>query len=502
MESPRPEHTSVPVETTQTWWQRVVRAIALLLIGGAIAHFVYTNAIGGEDTNYSFQLGLDLAGGSQLIYQADVSGINPDEVPELMSTLREVIENRINLFGVSEPIVQVERSSFVTDEVQHRLLVELPGVTDVSEAVEEIGRTPLLEFKLVDPDGPDPTALEQTVEIGEDGEIILSDVTDNGTDGEDVEEVEDVATSSAQTAPRDGFIETGLTGRYLESARMNFSDRQQTGGARNEPIVLLNFNREGAQLFEDITAANVGEQLAIFLDGELMSSPRINERIGGGTAVISGGFTPAEARELAQNLNFGALPIPIELVSTQTIGATLGAEVLDSGISAGIIGFSLVVSFMLLWYRMPGIVAAVALSVYVASMLALFMLIPVTLTAAGLAGFVLSLGMAVDANVLVFERMKELYRERNSSRVSAYEGFARAWSAIRDGNITSLLSAIILFWFGTSLIQGFALVFGIGILVSMVTALLVTRSLLVTLPEVTDDSVAWQRFLYHSGIHK
>ncbi len=504
MEAPhtnhKTEHSSVPVETNQTWWQRVLRAAALLVIGGVIANFVYSNAIAGDAAAYPFQLGLDLAGGSQLIYQADVSDINPDEVPELMSTLREVIENRINLFGVSEPIVQVERSSFVTDEVQHRLLVELPGVTDVSEAVAEIGRTPLLEFKLVDPDGPDPAALEQTVEIGEDGEIILNDAEDDGAD--DAEGSEDVATTSVQTAPNDGFIETGLTGRYLESARMDFSDRQQTGGARNEPIVLLNFNREGAQLFEDITAANVGEQLAIFLDGELMSSPRINERIGGGTAVISGGFTPAEARDLAQNLNFGALPIPIELVSTQTIGATLGAEVLDSGISAGIIGFSLVVSFMLLWYRLPGIVAAVALFVYVASMLALFMLIPVTLTAAGLAGFVLSLGMAVDANVLVFERMKELYRERNSSLVSAYEGFARAWSAIRDGNITSLLSAIILFWFGTSLIQGFALVFGIGILVSMITALLVTRSLLVALPEATTESAGWQRFLYHSGMYK
>lgn len=512
MESPRSEHSSVPVETTHSWLHRVVRAIALLLIGGLIIHFVYTNATGGEEASRPFQLGLDLAGGSQLIYQADVSDIEPEEISSLMSTLREVIEDRINLFGVSEPIVQVEQSSFVTDEVQHRLLVELPGVTDVSEAVEEIGRTPLLEFKLVDREALQADAAEQEIELGEDGQIILdeNDLTEDGVERDEVEEeveneeeVDDViADGRARTAPDEGYITTGLTGRYLDSARMDFSDRQQAGGARNEPIVLLNFNREGADLFDEITANNVGEQLAIFLDGELMSSPTIRERIGGGTAVISGGFTPAEARELAQNLNFGALPIPIELVSTQTIGATLGAEVLDSGIVAGVIGFSLVVSFMLLWYRMPGIVAAVALSFYVASMLALFMLIPVTLTAAGLAGFVLSLGMAVDANVLVFERMKELYLEHCSSRVSAYEGFSRAWSAIRDGNITSLLSAIILFWFGTSLIQGFALVFGIGILVSMLTALVVTRSLLVALPEATTESVGWQRFLYHSGIYK
>ena len=494
MATPRIEDSMATIETAQTWWQRVVRAVALLVIGGVIAHFVYSNATAGDAASYPFRLGLDLAGGSQLIYQADVTNIRPEEIPDLMSTLREVIENRINLFGVSEPLVQVERSSFVTDEAQHRLLVELPGVTDVSEAVAEIGRTPLLEFKLVDPAGS--MVSEQTIQIGEDGEILLEEISDE----ELVEaEVSAGTTTMAQTAPTDGFIDTGLTGRFLESARMDFSDRQQTGGVRNEPIVLLNFNREGAQLFEDITANNVGEQLAIFLDGELMSSPRINERIGGGTAVISGGFTPAEARDLAQNLNFGALPIPIELVSTQTIGATLGAEVLDSGISAGIIGFSLVVAFMLLWYRLPGIVAAVALSVYVVSMLALFMFIPVTLTAAGLAGFVLSLGMAVDANVLVFERMKELYREGQNSRVAAYEGFDRAWSAIRDGNITSLLSAIILFWFGTSLVQGFALVFGIGIIVSMMTAILVTRSLLVVLPETTKTSAGWQRFLYHSG---
>ncbi len=476
-------------ETSNGWWQRILRAVVLLFIGGILVNFVYVNSTQ-EDATYPFRLGLDLAGGSQLIYQADVSGINQEEIPQLMSTLRQVIESRINLFGVSEPIVQVEQSSFVTDEVQHRLLVELPGVTDVSEAVEEIGRTPLLEFKLLDRDLAQEQMFDLELDVDGDGQIVLDDLSATGTD------------TSATTTAIDPYIDTGLTGRYLENARMDFSDRQQSGGARNEPIVLLNFNREGGELFAEITANNVGEQLAIFLDGELMSSPRINERISGGTAVISGGFTTVEARELSQNLNFGALPIPIELVSTQTVGASLGSEVLSSGVVAGVIGFSLVCAFMLLWYRLPGIVAAVALSFYVSMMLALFMLIPVTLTAAGLAGFVLSLGMAVDANVLVFERMKELYRDKMTSRASAYEGFARAWSAIRDGNITSLLSAIILFWFGTSLVQGFALVFGIGILVSMMTAILVTRSLLVTLPDVDTNASSWWRLLYHSGFRK
>jgi protein-export membrane protein SecD len=245
-------------------------------------------------------------------------------------------------------------------------------------------------------------------------------------------------------------------------------------------------------LFEDITRENVGEQLAIFLDGEVISSPSINEVITGGDAVISGNFTPETARDLVQNLNFGALPVPITLASTQTIGASLGAEILDKGIYAGVIGLSIVIVFMLLWYRLPGAIAGIALLVYLASMLALFKLIPVTLTAAGLAGLILSLGMAVDANVLVFERMKEEYRDGKTSREAAREGFSRAWNAIRDGNITSILSAVILFWFGTSIVKGFALVFGLGVLISMITAISVTRTLLLALPDMSK--------LYGSGV--
>jgi protein-export membrane protein SecD len=269
----------------------------------------------------------------------------------------------------------------------------------------------------------------------------------------------------------------------------------------NEPIVSISFNSEGGQLFADITRTNVGAQLAIFLDGEIISAPRINEAITGGTAVISGGFTAAEAKDLAQNLSFGALPLPISLLSTQTVGATLGAEVLDKGVKAGVVGLSLVLLFMIVWYRLPGVVAGVALLGYITIMLSLFQLIPVTLTAAGLAGFILSLGMAVDANILVFERMKEEFRSGKSSRAAAIEGFARAWGAIRDGNITSLLSAVILFWFGTSMVKGFALVFGIGVIMSMVSALLITRVLLIALPDVKrEESKA--AVLFGSGLGK
>lgn len=460
---------------------RAFRALVVLILGGLVAFFVYTNTVN-ENADYPFKLGLDLAGGSHLVYEADVSEIDPTEVTPLMNVLRDVIERRVNVFGVSEPIVQVEQSSIVSGEPNHRLVVELPGVTDVTEAVAEIGKTPLLEFKLVD---------QAALEAGLDTDATLSTTSAAGTTT--------TVASATSTVTEEAYIDTGLTGRYLESASLQFAGNN-TGQLSNEPIVAVTFNSEGGDLFAEITRENVGENLAIFLDGELISAPRINETIAGGQAIISGGFTPDEARDLAQNLNFGALPVPIELVSTQTIGASLGQDILEKGIQAGVVGLSLVILFMLVWYRVPGLVAALALLTYVAVMLALFQLIPVTLTAAGLAGFILSIGMAVDANVLVFERMKEEYRKGSDSLTAARTGFARAWSAIRDGNVTSLLSAIILFWFGTSIVKGFALVFGIGVIVSMLSALLVTRTLLLALPvrERADGSPVAK--LYNSGL--
>lgn len=450
---------------------RVFHALVVLVMAGLIGFFVYSNVVDSE-AKYPFKLGLDLAGGSHLVYQADVSKIAPTEVPALMNVLRDVIERRVNVFGVSEPVVQVERSSVVAGEQNERLVVELPGVTDVTTAVEEIGKTPLLEFKLVD-----QVALTEQLD------------SENGTD------TDSQASSSVSS---EVYLDTGLTGRYLSSAALEFASGNG-GQLSNEPIVSIHFNSEGGDLFEQITRENVGENLAIFLDGELISAPRINETIAGGRAIISGGFTPEEARSLAQNLNFGALPVPIELVSTQTIGASLGHDILVKGVQAGVVGLALVMLFMVIWYRVPGVIACLALLSYVAIMLALFQLIPVTLTAAGLAGFILSIGMAVDANVLVFERLKEEYRDGKNSYEAAKIGFARAWSAIRDGNITSLLSAIILFWFGTSIVKGFALVFGIGVIVSMLSALLITRTLLLALPQTGHTSGSLWSTLFHSG---
>ncbi len=468
-------------ESRSTAFLRIFKVLVLLGVLGYLGFFVYSNAVT-DGAKHPFKLGLDLAGGAHLVYEADTSSISAAEVPELMNVLRDVIERRVNLFGVSEPVVYVESSSFVSGEKKERLVVELPGVTDVADAVEEIGRTPLLEFKLIDPEAlATAQALEQ-MEANASGSISIDNVLVNGV------------------AP-EPYVDTGLTGRYLESASLEFASGQ-SGQLSNEPVVSIKFNQEGGDIFADITRNNVGSQLAIFLDGEIISAPRINETIIGGTAVISGGFTPVEARELTENLNFGALPVPIELVSTQTIDATLGAGVVAQSYEAGVIGFAFISIFMILWYRAAGLVASVALLFYVALSLALFMFVPVTLTAAGLAGFVLSLGMAVDANVLIFERMKEEYRSGKGSREAALEGFRRAWTAIQDSNVTGLLSAAILFWFGTSLIKGFALVLGFGILTSMLSAIVFTRTLLIALPDVKREDKGMWSYLFGTGFVK
>jgi len=398
-----------------------------------------------------------------------------------MGVLREVIEKRVNPNGVTEATVQVESSGFVSGSQSERLIVELPGVKDVQQAIEDIGQTPLLEFKLVD---------EQALAA----EAALQEFEVNSASGSSGLSVSNAMINDEALEP---YVDTGLTGRYLEGAALEFAG--QSAAVSNEPIVSIVFNTEGADLFEQITRDNVGRNLAIFLDGEVISAPRINEAIAGGRAIISGGFSPDEAKALASNLDFGALPVPIELQSTQTVGAALGEGVLSKGIEAGVIGFGLVMLFMLLWYRLPGLIAVVSLVSYIVIMLALFQLIPVTLTAAGLAGFILSLGMAVDANVLVFERMKEEYRAGKGSREAARIGFARAWSAIRDGNITSLISAIILFWAGTALVKGFAVTFGLGVIISMLSALIITRTLLIALPETDVKRKSLISRLYHSG---
>ncbi|HUC88617.1 MAG TPA: protein translocase subunit SecD [Candidatus Paceibacterota bacterium] len=453
-------------------WRTRITALIIVLLGFGIGFFVYKSemahnrAVAQSKTpsgiaDFPFKLGLDLSGGTHLVYDADVSKVDPSEVKDSMSALRDVIERRINIFGVAEPIVQVENGGF-SNQGQQRLIVDLPGVTDIAQAVEMIGQTPMLDFRTENPN----KSKTQNVTVDKNGNAVL-----------------DVSSQ---------YVMTSLTGRYLDHATLEFN--QTTG----EPVVSLQFNSEGSALFEKITRENIGKPLAIFLDGQPISVPIVNEAITGGKAQISGNFTPEEAKLLVGRLNSGALPVPISLVSTQTIGPSLGAEATRAGVKAAIIGFIAIAIFLILWYRLPGIIAVVALSIYVAIMLAIFKLVPVTLTAAGIAGFIISIGIAVDANVLIFERIKEELRSGRTIFESTKNGFSRAWFSIRDSNISSMITAVILFWFGTSLIQGFALTFLIGVLISMISAISITRLFLSTL-NIT-RTTKFTNFLFGSGL--
>ena len=468
----------IEVETKRSKTPRIIGALAVIILGAILGSFIYQGQTN-EGGRFPFVYGLDIAGGSQLVYVADTSSVPQEDVEDLMEVLKGVIERRIDVFGVAEPNIQVETSSVVTGEARHRLVVELPGVTDTDAAIAEIGRTPLLEFKLVNENAAAAAEMAANLEA----------------------QIETSSGEGVSVTPAGGaaYVDTGLTGRYLESAELVFGQTSQ-GGLSNEPIVSIQFTEEGGELFEEITTEHTGEFLAIFLDGEIMSAPRINEPIAGGSAVISGNFTAEEARNLVQNLNFGALPLPISLDTTQTIGASLGEQALSAAVYAGAVGFVLLSLFMILWYRLPGTVAVVALIMYVLMMLALFKLIPVVITAAGLAGLILSIGLAVDANILIAERIKEELREGKSVEDAIREGFARAWLAIRDSNIAHIITAVILFWFGTSLIKGFALVLGIGVIVSMLSAITISRTLLMALPVNVDTKLG--KFLMGSGFHK
>ena len=425
-------------------------ALIALVVGVLLAYFVWSTQANPE-SNYRFKLGLDLAGGTELVYKADMSSTPTGERAGALTALQGVIERRVNLFGVAEPLVETESANAALGTTEDRLIVDLPGVTDIKAAVAALGQTPTLDFELVKNVG-----------------------------------------STTQ------YVPTGLTGRYLQSSSVQFA--QGASSVLGSPQVLLNFNSDGAKLFEQITSQHVGETLAIFLDGQPISTPVIQEAIPGGTAVITGNFTAIQARDLARNLNFGALPVPISLESSSAVGPTLGAAAIAAGVIAGMVGFAIVALFMILWYRMPGFIAAVALAEYLVAMLAIIKVIPVTLTASGIAGLIISLGIAVDANVLIFERTKEELREGKEPREAVHIGFSRAWTAIRDGHLTMLIAGIILFWLGTSIVQGFAFVFVLGVLASFISAVSLSRVfLLAIVPE--HKSASW-KFLLGSGFHK
>ena len=373
-----------------------------------------------------WRLGLDLVGGSQLIYEVDMSNIASSDRDSVMAGLRDVIEKRVNLFGVSEPNIVSSKAGG-----SYRLLVELAGIKDIGEAIKLIGETPFL---------------------------IFSEVADQGDGNE----------SSTTTAV---FLPTEVTGRYVKKAQMVFDNV-------NRPQIFLEFNSEGADLFETVTERNVGRPLAVFLDGNLISAPRVSEKITGGRAQITGQFSIQEARQLVERFNAGALPAPIRLVNQQTIGASLGRDSLQKMIWAGVWGTLAVMLFMILYYHGLGIFASLALIIYVILTLAMFKFLSITMTLSGIAGFILSIGMAVDANILIFERTKEEMHKGLSRFAAIDEGFNRAWTSIRDSNFTTMLTSVILFYYTSSFVKGFALTLLIGVMVSMFSAITVTRTLL------------------------
>ncbi len=405
-----------------------------------------------------FRLGLDLQGGTHLVYRADLSG-QEDDPDSSMAGLRDVIERRTNLFGVAEPLVSVNKTGN-----DWRLIVELAGIKDIGQAIKMIGETPFLEFR-------------EEKSVSERDEILAMTLEE-----ETANQIKDAIclnahalTAYLQSYPYVGdpcYIPTPLNGKYLKRSALDFDPTTY------KPVVNLEFNDEGTKLFADITERNVGRFVAIYLDGAPIEIPRVNEKIPSGRAQISGAFSAEDAKILVERLNAGALPVPINLISQRSVGASLGADSLQKSIRAGILGFLLVAAFMVVFYRLPGVFAVSALLIYISVVLMIFKTIPVTLTLAGIAGFILSIGMAVDANILIFERMREELRSGRRLASAVEEGFSRAWPSIRDSNISTIITCVVLYTFAASIIKGFALTLLIGVIVSMFSAIFVTRTLL------------------------
>jgi preprotein translocase subunit SecD len=436
----------------------ILTSVALLIVFVLLGYFLVREQR--SNAKYPFKFGLDLVGGTELVYKADVS--KTSDIGDAMQSLKDVIERRVNIFGVSEPLVQTESAGVISGNSDERLIVELPGVTDINQAIKLIGETPTLEFRL-----PKPNAANLI--------------------------------SSTTASLDDFFFPAVITGGDLSHATVEFNAQTQA------PLVGLEFTSEGADKFAKVTRENVGKPLAVILDGKVLSAPVIQGEITGGNAQITGNFSAQEAKDLVRNLNYGALPVPIALATSQTVGASLGQAALHSGVRAGIIGLIALAIFLILWYRLPGLVASVALVAYIILSLVVFKMIPITLTAAGLAGFILSIGMAVDANVLIFERTKEELKRGKSIHDALHEGFSRAWLSIRDSNISSIITAIVLFWLGTSAVKGFALTLGLGVLISMFTAISVSRTFLFAIAPKDDNENAkgsgLKRFLFSNGFH-
>lgn len=387
--------------------------------------------------SFPFKQGLDIRGGMQVVLEADMAAIPAAERRDALESARTVIQRRVDLYGIAEPVVQ---TSVVNDD--YRLNVELPGVTDQTEALQLVGQTAQLEFILVKPASPS------------------GDLT---------------ATESAGVIP----IPVGITGKNLKQVAMTFD--QQT----NEPVVSFELDEEGRDIFAKVTQENIGETLGIFIDGSPIMLPRINSAILDGRAIIQGSFTVDEAKQLSIQLKAGALPVPISVLEQRSIGASLGQESVRASVIAGAVGLCLVMLFMLLMYGWKGFLADVALLMYAVLTIAIYKIMGVTLTLPGLAGMILTIGMAVDANILIFERIKEERRTGKPTAVAMEIGFGKAWDSIKDANVATLLTAIILinplnvsFLNSSGMVRGFGITLLIGVLLGLFTGVFVTRTLL------------------------
>jgi preprotein translocase subunit SecD len=412
-------------------WRLLIIAIVTIL--SALVVWPWPGGLNIQIGNFrlerpGFTLGLDLQGGTHLVLQADMSKAPGQDAESVLKGVIQVLERRVNAYGVSEPIIQARGSD--------RVIVELPGVKDIEEAKKLIGQTAQLDFREFD-------------QATGDWKI----ATAIGLDGQEKE----------------------LTGKYfLPNAQVVFDQRS------NQPQVAFEFNDEGAHLFEQITRRLIGKPLGIFLDNQVISAPTVQAVISRNGVITN--MRLNEARTLSIQLNAGAVPVPISIVEERTVDATLGSDSIRKSVIAGGISFLIVGLFMVLAYRLPGLVATAALAIYSLITLATFLLFPITLTLSGIAGFILSVGMAVDANILIFERMREELRWGKTLRSAIEAGFDRAWSSVFDSNVTTLITCALLYWFGqqfgASVIQGFAVTLAIGVAISLFSAIFITRSFL------------------------
>jgi preprotein translocase subunit SecD len=414
------------------------------------------------------RLGLDLRGGSQLTIQLQTSEEVPTIDERVMEGVLKIVENRVNALGVSESVVQ--------SLGQDQILVQLPGVNDPEQAERVLGGTAQLDFR----EQLQSTEQQLGIEYQVQRQLLVEqELLKNSEDQEAIEKnLQSIKTTNQAIAQL--FKEPTIKGQDLRDAMAE----PEAPGSNNWNVV-LRFTSEGGQKFAELTKnlAGTGRSIGIFLDNKLLSAPTVSVEfaetgITGGNAVIQGRFTPEQANDLAVQLRGGALPVSVEIVENRTVGATLGRDSIQRSVYAGIGGLILVLIFMVLYYRLPGVIADVALVIYALFTIASFSILGVTLTLPGIAGFILSIGMAVDANVLIFERTREELRAGKTLYRSVESGFYRAFSSILDGNVTTLIACVALFWLGTGLVKGFALTLGIGVAISMFTALTCSRTLM------------------------